>query len=121
MQESSRTKLDFNFSGKADKVIEKWAAENSFVVRQVADDTIECQRGGGVLMCPVLVQIRQNGAQVHFKTWLQVDLLTEFTTLFNAPAQSAIHSGEKLLWHEKEIARLYVNKLLKEFKQAPIP
>ena len=120
MLESSRTILDFSFKGDVYPILEKWAAENSFSTRNGAEGAIECQRGGGVLMCPVLLKIKQNGSSIHMETWLQVDILTEFTTLFNAPAQSAIDSSAKLLWREREIARLYVNKFLKELGQPPI-
>jgi len=120
MVESSRTILDFSFNGDINPILEKWAADNSFVTRDGVEGAIECQRGGGVLMCPVLLQIKQNGSSMHLETWLQVDILTELTTLFNAPAQSAIDSSAKLLWREKDIARLYVNRLLKEFGQPSI-
>ena len=120
MLESSRTILDFSFNGNVFPILEKWAAENSFNTRNGVEGTIECQRGGGVMMTPVLLQIRQTGNNIHLETWLQVDILTEFITLFNAPAQSAIDSSAKLLWREKEIARLYINKFLKELGQPPI-
>jgi hypothetical protein len=120
MLDSSRTILDFSFNGELTPILEKWAAENSFVTRNGPEGAIECQRGGGVVMCPVLLQIKQNGNSVHLETWLQVDILTEFTTLFNAPAQSAIDSSANLLWREREIARLYINRLLKELGQPPI-
>ncbi len=120
MVESSRTILDFSFHGDLYPILEKWAAENSFATREGENGAIECQRGGGMMMCPVLLQVKQSGRSVHLETWLQVDLLTEFITLFNAPAQSAIDSSTKLLWREKDLARLYVNKLLKELDQPPI-
>jgi hypothetical protein len=118
--ESSRTILDFSFDEDVYPILKKWASENSFVIRSEIKGTIECQRAGGVMMSPVMVQIKQSGKNVHLETWLQVDLLTEFITLFNAPAQSAIDSNTPSLWREREIARLYVNKLLKEFGQPPI-
>ena len=120
MLESSRTILDFAFKDNILPILQKWADENSFVTRDGPEGAIECQRGGGVIMCPVLLQIKQSGSSVHLETWLQVDILTEFTTLFNAPAQSAIDSSAKLLWREKDVARLYVNKLLKDLGQPPI-
>jgi hypothetical protein len=120
MLESSRTILDFSFNDDVYPILEKWATENSFFTHNGVEGAIECQRGGGVLMCPVLLQIKQTGNSVHLETWLKVDLLTEFTTLFNAPAQSAIDSNATLLWRERDIARLYVNKLLKELGQPPI-
>ena len=120
MLESSRTILDFSFNGDVYPILEKWATENSFITRDGPEGAIECQRGGGMMMCPVLLQIKQSGNNIHLETWLQVDILTEFTMLFNAPAQSAIDSSVKLLWREREIACLYVNRFLKELGQPPI-
>ena len=120
MQKSSRTILDFSFKDDILPILNQWADENSFVTRAGPEGAIECQRGGGVVMCPVLLQIKQSGSNVHLETWLQVDILTELTTLFNAPAQSAIDSSGKLLWREKDIARLYINRLLKDLGQPPI-
>jgi hypothetical protein len=117
---SSRTILDFLFAGDVHPILEKWASENSFTIRKGARGAITYRRSGGVMMPPVLLQIKQIEKSVHLETWLQVDILTEFTTLFNAPAQSAIDSSTKGLWREREIARLHVNKLLKEFSQPPI-
>jgi hypothetical protein len=120
--ESSRTILDFSFAGDIHPILEKWAAENGFKPLSGVEGAIEYKRGGGVMMCPVLLQLRQSDVSVHLETWLQVDLITEFTTLFNAPAQSSLESGTTtLLWREKEMARFYINKLLKELGQQPIP
>jgi hypothetical protein len=121
MIESSRTILDFPFKDDMQPILEKWADANRFVMRQADNGASECQRGGGMLMCPVLLQIRQTGGNIHLETWLQVDILTEFTTLFNAPTQSAIQSGGTLLWREKDLARMYVNQLLRDLHQPPIP
>jgi hypothetical protein len=120
MVESSRTILDFSFDDDVNPILKKWAAENSFVTRGGIEGAIEYQRGGGVMMTPVMLQIKQSGKNVHLETWLQVDLLTEFITLFNAPAQSAIDSKTQSLWREREIARLYVNNLLQQLGQPPI-
>jgi hypothetical protein len=117
---SSRTRIDFSYREDIFLILERWASENSFSIRKGVNGVIKCRRGGGVMMPPVMVQIKQTGNTIHLETWLQVDILTEFTTLFNAPAQSAIDSSAKGLWREREIARLYINKLLKELGQPPI-
>ena len=120
MDSPSRTILNFIFSGESKPIIEKWADENFFNVRSGDDGGIECQRGGGVMMCPIMVRLTQTGESVHLETWLEVDLLTQLTTLFMAPTQSTIDSSSTRLWREKEIARISVNKLLHEFGQPPI-
>ena len=120
MDNPSRTVLDFKFTGEIQPILEKWAGENYFNTRDGGDGFTEFQRGGGVMMCPILVKIKQTGEMVHMQTWLEVDMLTQFTSLFMAPTQSAIDSSSTRLWREREIARLYVNRLLKELGQPQI-
>ena len=120
MDNPSRTILDFNYKGDIQPILEKWAVENSFHTRDGGEGITECQRGGGILMCPILVQIKKSGDSVHLESWLDVDLLTQFTSLFMAPTQSAIDSSSTRLWREREIARLHINRLLKELGQPPI-
>lgn len=120
MDNPSRTVLDFKFKEDIKPILEKWALDNNFHIRDGGEGVIECQRGGGVMMCPIKVQIKQTGEKVQMETWLEVDLLTQLTSLFMAPAQSAIDSNNTLLWREREIARLHVNRLLKELGQPPV-
>jgi hypothetical protein len=120
MTEPSRTKLDFTYKGDITAVVDQWAKENHFKVSPNADGSLACRRGGGVMMCAVILEVRQTGEQVHLETWLAVDILTEFASLFTAPQESAIQSGETLLWREKELARWYVNPLLERLEQPPI-
>lgn len=115
--EPSRTKLDFIFKKDIYPIIKDWAEEFSFKVSLTENGGLRCRRSGSVMLCAVALEAQQTGSQVHLETWLDVDILTEFATLFNAPKESAIQSGETLLWREKEFARRYINPLLEKFNQ----
>lgn len=120
MDDPSHTILDFKYKEDIKPVLEKWAVDNNFHTHNGGEGMTEYQHGGGVMMCPIIVQIKQSGDNIHLETWLEVDLLTQFSSLFMAPTQSAIDSNGTRLWREREIARLHVNRLLKELGQPPV-
>ena len=120
MTASSRTIMDFSFSEDITPIVQAWAAEYQFRVNTLPNGGLDCRRIGGMMMSPVKLQIHQTGSRVHLETWLEVDLLTEFVSLFTAPKESTIQSGETLLWREKEFARRYINPLLEKLKQPPL-
>lgn len=120
MAESSKNSFDFRAPGNAHSVLEKWADQYHFNIRELEGGVLECQRGGGMMMCPIIVQMQQKGDEVHLEVFLKVDLLTQFTTLFMAPEQSAIDSSVEGLWRERALARDLVNPLLEALKQPKI-
>ena len=117
MAESSKNIFDFRAPGNARSVLEKWAEQYHFHIRELEGGGLECQRGGGMMMCPIIVQMKQKGDEVHLEIYLKVDLLTQFTTLFMAPERSAIDSSVEGLWRERALARDLVNPLLEALKQ----
>jgi hypothetical protein len=115
--EPSRTILDFTYEDDIRPIVKEWAEEFHFKVSPAENGGLRCRRSGSVMLCGVILGVQQSGSRVHLETWLDVDILTEFATLFNAPKESAIQSGETLLWREKEFARRYVNPLLERLNQ----
>lgn len=115
--EPSRTRLDFTFEEDIQPIIKEWAEEFHFKVSPGENGGLHCRRSGSVMLCGVVLEAQQSGNRVHLETWLDVDILTEFATLFNAPKECTIQSGETLLWREKEFARRYVNPLLERMNQ----
>ncbi len=115
--EPSRTKMDFIYKEDIQPIVKEWAEEYHFKVSPAENGGLRCRRSGSVMLCGVVLEAQQTGSQVHLETWLDVDILTEFATLFNAPKESTIQSGETLLWREKEFARRYVNPLLEKLNQ----
>jgi len=120
MANKARTILNFNYKDDIQPILTKWADENGFHLRDIGKGVIECQRGGGVVMCPILLQVKQTGENIHLETWLMVDLLTQFTSLFSAPSQSPIDSSVDGLPRERDIARHFINKLLDQLGQPQI-
>lgn len=115
--EPSRTRLDFTHQEDVYPIVEEWAEEYHFKVSPAEGGGLRCRRGGSVMLCGVILEVQQTGSRVHLETWLDVDILTEFSTLMNAPKECAIQSGDTLLWREKEFARRYVNPLLERLNQ----
>jgi hypothetical protein len=121
MATRTKTILNFKYKGEIRPMLEKWAKENAFNIRDATEEgVIECQRGGGSMMCPIYLHIQQTNEEVHMEIWLKVDLLTEFANLFTVPSQSGIETDIDGLYREREIARFFINKLLKELNQPSI-
>jgi hypothetical protein len=72
------------------------------------------------MMCPIILHLQQTNENVHIEVWLQVDLFTEFANLFSIPPQSGIENDINGLFSERQVARFFINKLLKELNQPPI-
>lgn len=121
MTRSSKTVLDFEFGKNIEPILSEWAKYYGFNIKTIADGKYFCKRGSGIMMCAVCLEILQTDKKVHLETWLEVDLLTEFTSLFMAPQRSDLKSKGALLWREKEIGRSYINPLLAKFGQSAIP
>jgi hypothetical protein len=117
MARSSKTSLDFEFKKNIQPIIKEWAKFYGFNIKTATNGKYTCKRGSGIMMCAVYVEIKQTAAKIHLEAWLEVDLLTEFASLFMAPRRSELKSKGALLWREKEIGRSYVNPLLAKFKQ----
>ena len=115
--EPSRTILDFTYKEDIQPIVKEWAEEFHFKVSPAENGGLRCRRSGSLMLCGVVLEALQSGSRVHLETWLDVDILTEFASLFNAPKESAIQSGETLLWREKEFARRFVNPLLERLNQ----
>lgn len=121
MAKSSRTVLDFDFSKKIEPIVREWAKTYGFKLQTTPEGKLVGKRGSGVMMCGISLEVQQTGKKAHLETWLDIDLLTEFASLFMAPQQSALKSAGSLLWREKDVARSYINPLLAKLGQPPIP
>ena len=111
--EPSRTILDFDYKEDTHPIIKEWAEEFYFKVSQAENGGLRCRRAGSVMLCGVILEVQQTGSQVHLETWLDVDILTEFATLFNAPKESAIQSGETA--HGQPLLRPRLSRVCRAF------
>lgn len=119
MRENSHTIRDFKFDKPLLPIVEKWAKNHSFSV--VSEQTkITCVREMGLMTAPVHVILEESGKHIHFEAFLKADPLTMFSSLFMAPNEMHLESGEGQLFLERIYGRGLVNKLLEQLDQPHI-
>ena len=115
-----RTIRDFTTSADIWPIVEAWAKESDFRLKQGGPATRLYQRGYGFLTAPMMLQIGQTEGRMHLEAWIRVGLLNRLMALFLVPAEMGIESGGFRLVVPRNVARPAVNKLLNQLGQPPI-
>ncbi|MCI0403903.1 MAG: hypothetical protein L0212_10325 [Acidobacteria bacterium] len=118
---TKRTVLDFSFPGNLWGTVEPWAKENGYNQREGDASRRLYQKGTGLLVAPMMLDLRQQGGQVHLEAWVRCNLFVRFMALFMLPAEMGIESGGFRGVLPRNIARGAVNKLLPQLGQPVIP
>lgn len=118
---AKRTALDFSFAGDLWGIVEPWARENGYQQKQGDTSGRLYQKGTGFLVAPMMLQVRQDGGQVHLEAWIRCNLFVRIMALFMLPAEMGIESGGFRAVLPRNIARTAVNKLLPQLGQPAIP
>jgi hypothetical protein len=118
---TQRTVLDFSFPGDLWGTIEPWAKDNGYQQKQGDASRRLYQKGIGLLVAPMMLEVRQDGSQVHLEAWVRFNLFVRITALFMLPAEMGIESGGFRAVVPRNIARSAVNKLLPQLGQPVIP
>lgn len=117
---SKRTMRTFRSHGDIWPIVEKWATENGLRQKDSADTERTYQKGVGFLVAPMMLQIKNDNADVTIEAWLRVNPIIRLMALFIIPSEMGIESGGLRLVVPRSIARKAVNKLLVQLGQAPI-
>ena len=118
---AKRTVLDFPFAGELWGAVEPWAKENGYQQKEGDATRRLYQKGTGLLVAPMMLEMRQNGSQVHLEAWIRCNLFVRIMALFMLPAEMGIESGGFRAVLPRGIARSAVNKLLPQLGQPVIP
>ncbi|HXE75298.1 MAG TPA: hypothetical protein VNN18_06660 [Candidatus Xenobia bacterium] len=114
---TSRTVLDFPYSGDLWAIVEKWANENGYR-RKEGDDTRRLyQKGTGFLVAPMMLELQRQGDQTHLEAWIRCNIFTRLMSFFILPAEMGIESGGFRAVVPRNMARGAVNKLLPQLGQ----
>ena len=116
-----RTVRDFTASTSVWPVVEAWAKESSYSLKESSQSTRLYQRGMGFWTAPMMLEITQSGDNVHVEAWVKVNVLARLMALFMLPAEMTIESGGARGILPRNLARGAVNKLLGQLGQPPIP
>ncbi|MGV8025830.1 MAG: hypothetical protein AB2L18_04670 [Anaerolineaceae bacterium] len=116
MQKSTHTVRTFQFHVPLLPIVEEWAKGLGFEV-MVEENKISCEKGIGMMTSPIQVILEETDGNVKFEAFLKVDAITMFASLFMAPDEMHLESGDGQLSMERKFGRDKVNKLLEKLGQ----
>ena len=118
---SDRTTLRFNSDGDIWSIVDKWAGENGYVLKESVGDEKLYQKGIGFLVAPMMLKVVQRNREAVIEAWVRANLFVRMMSLFILPAEMGIESGGFRAALPRRIARNAVNTLLTQLRQPPIP
>jgi hypothetical protein len=117
---AARTVRDFGAPGDIWPMVDGWAQEAGFKLRETNGPTRVYQKGTGLLVAPTMLTVTQQGPNVHLETWLKISFFTRLFALFMLPAELGLESGGFKAALPRSMARNAVNPLLERIGQPPI-
>ncbi len=118
---SNRTSISFKHTGDIWPIVEGWAGENGFNLRETSPASRLYQKGVGFLVAPMMLRVSDNGAECNFEAWVRANVLIRLMALFLVPSEMGVESGGFKLFAPRSIARKAINKLLAQLAQPEIP
>jgi hypothetical protein len=118
---SDKTTVLFNHTGDIWPVVEGWARETGFNLKETSPKERLYQKGIGFLVAPMLLRASCNGEQCTLEAWVRVNVLVRLMALFLVPSEMGIEPGGFKLVAPRSIARGAINKLLVQLGQPEIP
>jgi len=117
---SKRTVLDFGIQADPWPTIDSWAQQSGYQLKQGSGPNRLYQKGTGIMVAPMMLQLQQAGGQLHLEAWIRGTLLARIGSFFLIPAEMGIYSGGFRAVIPRGIARGNVNKLLNNLGRPPI-
>jgi hypothetical protein len=111
---------DFTASADIWRVVEPWAEQSKYDLKRSTDLTRLYQRGHGVILAPMMLEISQTEDKVHIEAWVRAGFFQRLLALFLIPSEMGIDSGGMRLVLPRKTARAAINELLDQFQQPPI-
>ena len=116
-----RTVREFSFPADLWAAVDPWAGAEGYRLVAPGDARRLYQKGRGVLVAPMMLELRRNGPSVHLEAWVRVNFFTRLMAFFIVPAEMGVESGGFRLALPRKMARTPVNKLLERLGQPAIP
>ncbi len=115
-----RTFIEFEYNGDIWPVVNKWAEENKYKLKEEMGGGKIYQKGVGFLVAPMMVKIEQVGSKIKLEAWVRTNFVYRAISLFILPAEMEVISGGFRGVVPRAVARKAVNKLLLSFDQEQI-
>jgi hypothetical protein len=111
---------DFTSSADIWRIVEPWAERSKYDLKRSSESTRLYQRGHGVILAPMMLEISHTEDKVHIEAWVRAGFLQRLLALFLVPSEMGIESGGIRLVLPRTTARTAVNELLGQLQQPPI-
>ena len=116
-----KTILDFRVEHNVWPTVDRWASETGYTLKRSIENTRLYQKGNGILVAPVMMEMKKAEGDFHIEAWIKVGLFVRLSSLFVLPAEIGIESGGIRAVVPRRMARADVNKLLRSFHHPLIP
>jgi hypothetical protein len=102
-------------------IVEAWAADKGFSCKSKQGTTRLYQKGIGLLVAPMLLQVTERGGTVTLEAWVYSGWLVRLLSLFMMPKEIGVETGGFKGLIPRKIARAAINELLPKLGQPPLP
>ncbi|NDI86844.1 hypothetical protein [Undibacterium crateris] len=117
---TSRTQLQFSFTGDLWSVMEPWSREQGYRLKHSTSSGRLYQKGRYFMVAPMMLSVEQVGDNVQMEAWIRTNWFTRLMVLFTLPREMGIESGGFRMVIPRMLARDALNKLLPQLNQAKI-
>ena len=117
---NKRTTIRLNTPANLWPVVEKWAGEDGYRIKQSAPDGRTYQKSDGLFAPNMMLKLTQQNQETILEAWVGVKLFIRIQCLFLVPAEMGVESGGFRGVLPRKIARKAINKLLADLQQLPI-
>jgi len=118
---NSRTILRFKSAGDIWPIVNRWASQNGYKLKQSVGRECLFQKGIGFWVAPMMLKVKQENQETIIEAWVRANLFVRISSLFILPAEMEIASGGLKAVIPRNMARKAVNTLLAQLNQPPIP
>ncbi|MCH7740655.1 MAG: hypothetical protein IIC93_10995 [Chloroflexi bacterium] len=110
-----RTTRRFEAEASPWAVMDGWAGENGFKLKHADDVRRRYQKGTGIGIAPIYVEMIYTKPWAHLQAWVGINILVRPGVLLFARREWTPESGGWRLSRSRRIARDAINPLFEEF------
>jgi hypothetical protein len=117
----ARTEIRFNTQPAQWTEFDQWSQAEGYKLLHATGAERTYQKGTGFLVAPMMLHVRQDGAQTVLQAWIRANMVIRAFALFLLPAEMGIESGGVKAMLPRKIARTALNKLLTKLQIPVVP
>ncbi len=117
---ANRTIKDFKIPTNFKKEFDEWSNQEGFKLKKTEGNIKTYQKGIGFLVAPMMLEVKEEGENIHMEMWIRVGFIMRIFALFLVPSEMEIQSGGFRLMAPRKIARTSLNKLFEKIGETEI-